>query len=103
MRCARLALRATFVTALAVTLGGCGGSGLEYDETLLASTAQSSGGRFHFVGEPTAVTSVLRDEVLPRWGCSRARRGRDRRLEFLGHDAQGDGASRLEPGRPEPP
>lgn len=40
------------------------GFGLEYDETLLATIARSSGGRFHFVEEPTAVASVFRDEVL---------------------------------------
>jgi Ca-activated chloride channel family protein len=40
------------------------GLGLEYDETLLASIAQTSGGRFHFVEEPSAVASVFRDEVL---------------------------------------
>ncbi|MFO0708751.1 MAG: VWA domain-containing protein [Sandaracinus sp.] len=40
------------------------GLGLEYDETLLAAIAQTSGGRFHFVEEPTAVASVFRDEVL---------------------------------------
>ncbi len=40
------------------------GLGLEYDESLLASIAQTSGGRFHFVEDPTAVASVFRDEVL---------------------------------------
>jgi Ca-activated chloride channel family protein len=40
------------------------GFGLEYDETLLASIAQTSGGRFHFVEEPSAVASLFRDEVL---------------------------------------
>lgn len=40
------------------------GLGLEYDETLLASIAQSSGGRFHFIEEPSAVAAVFRDEVL---------------------------------------
>lgn len=40
------------------------GLGLEYDETLLASIAQTSGGRFHYVEEPSAMASVFRDEVL---------------------------------------
>jgi Ca-activated chloride channel family protein len=40
------------------------GLGLEYDETLLANIAQASGGRFHYVEEPSAMASVFRDEVL---------------------------------------
>ena len=40
------------------------GLGLEYDESLLASIAQTSGGHFHYVEESSAMASVFRDEVL---------------------------------------
>ncbi len=40
------------------------GLGLEYDETLLAQVARSSGGSFHFIEKPEAVAKVFREEVL---------------------------------------
>ena len=40
------------------------GLGLEFHETLLGRIAQQTGGRFHFVEEPTKVAAVFRDEVL---------------------------------------
>lgn len=40
------------------------GLGLDYDETLLAQVAQSSGGRFHYVEESAMVAGVFRDEIL---------------------------------------
>jgi Ca-activated chloride channel family protein len=40
------------------------GLGLDYDETLLAQIAQSSGGRFHSVEDSSAVATTFRDEVL---------------------------------------
>jgi Ca-activated chloride channel family protein len=40
------------------------GLGLAYDESLLGAIALASGGRFHFVEQPSAVASVFRDEVL---------------------------------------
>lgn len=40
------------------------GLGLEYNETLLASLAQQTGGKFHFVEDSTRVAAVFRDEVL---------------------------------------
>jgi len=40
------------------------GLGLEYDETLLASIAQTSGGHFHYVEASSAMATVFRDEVL---------------------------------------
>lgn len=40
------------------------GLGNDYDETLLGQVAQTSGGRFHYVSEASAVAGVFRDEVL---------------------------------------
>jgi Ca-activated chloride channel family protein len=40
------------------------GLGLEYNETLLASLAQQTGGKFHFVEDSAKVAAVLGDEVL---------------------------------------
>ncbi|MCX4242206.1 vWA domain-containing protein [Paraliomyxa miuraensis] len=40
------------------------GLGLEYHETLLGQIAANSGGKFHFVEDPTKVASVFREEVL---------------------------------------
>jgi Ca-activated chloride channel family protein len=40
------------------------GLGVDYDETLLGTIAQRSGGRFHAVEESSAVAEVFRDEVL---------------------------------------
>ena len=40
------------------------GLGLEFDETLLASIAQRSGGKFHFVEDSKLMASVFREEVL---------------------------------------
>lgn len=40
------------------------GLGLEYHETLLGQIAQDSGGKFHFVEDPTKVAAVFREEVL---------------------------------------
>ncbi len=40
------------------------GLGLEYHETLLGQIAQESGGKFHFVEDPTKVAAVFREEVL---------------------------------------
>ena len=40
------------------------GLGLEYNETLLASLAQQTGGKFHFIEDSTAVAEVFRAEVL---------------------------------------
>ncbi len=40
------------------------GLGVEYNETLLAGIAQSTGGSFHYVDEPAKVASVFREEVL---------------------------------------
>jgi Ca-activated chloride channel homolog len=40
------------------------GLGLEFDEALLASIAQRTGGKFHFVEDSKLVASVFKDEVL---------------------------------------
>lgn len=40
------------------------GLGLEYNETLLASLAQQTGGKFHFIEDSARVAAVLGDEVL---------------------------------------
>jgi Ca-activated chloride channel family protein len=40
------------------------GLGLEFDETLLASIAQRSGGKFHFVEDSKMMASVFKEEVL---------------------------------------
>lgn len=40
------------------------GLGLEYDETLLSTVAQTSGGKFHFIESSTEVAGVFRNEVL---------------------------------------
>ncbi|MBI4955947.1 MAG: VWA domain-containing protein [Myxococcales bacterium] len=40
------------------------GLGLDYDETLLASIAKASGGKFHFVRESAEVATLLEKEVL---------------------------------------
>lgn len=40
------------------------GLGLDYDETLMGTIAQRSGGRFHYVEDSSAVAAVFRDEVL---------------------------------------
>lgn len=40
------------------------GLGTEYDETLLASISQRSGGRFHYVADSAQVAAVFQDEVL---------------------------------------
>ena len=40
------------------------GLGLEYNETLLASLAQQTGGKFHFIEDSDQVVAVFRDEVL---------------------------------------
>jgi len=40
------------------------GLGLEYNETLLASLAQQTGGKFHFIEDSAKVASVFADEVL---------------------------------------
>jgi len=40
------------------------GLGLDYDETLLASLAKTSGGRFHYIEDPTMVAGVFENEVL---------------------------------------
>jgi Ca-activated chloride channel homolog len=40
------------------------GLGLEFDEALLASIAQRTGGKFHFVEDSKLVASVFREEVL---------------------------------------
>lgn len=38
------------------------GLGLDYDETLLASIAQQTGGRFHFLESPTELVPLFREE-----------------------------------------
>lgn len=40
------------------------GLGLEYNETLLASLARQTGGKFHFIEDSAKVAAVLGDEVL---------------------------------------
>jgi Ca-activated chloride channel family protein len=40
------------------------GLGLEYNETLLTSLAQTTGGKFHFIEDSTQVATVFREEVL---------------------------------------
>ncbi len=40
------------------------GLGLEYNETLLASLAQQTGGKFHFIEDSARVAAVFSDEVL---------------------------------------
>ncbi len=40
------------------------GLGLDYHETLLGQIAQASGGKFHFVENPTEVAAVFSEEVL---------------------------------------
>src|SRR5690606_10917576 len=40
------------------------GLGLDYDETLLGTIAQRSGGKFHYLETPAQVAAVMRDEVL---------------------------------------
>lgn len=57
---ASLAAQAASIPAPITALG----LGLEYHETLLAQLAQTTGGRFHFVEDATAVATVFADEVL---------------------------------------
>jgi Ca-activated chloride channel family protein len=40
------------------------GLGLDYNETLMNTIAQSSGGHYHFIKESSKVASVFKDEVL---------------------------------------
>ncbi|MEM6991718.1 MAG: VWA domain-containing protein [Myxococcota bacterium] len=40
------------------------GLGVDFDETLLADIASSSGGRFHFIEDTDQVAAMFRDEVL---------------------------------------
>ena len=40
------------------------GLGLDYDETMMSTIAQLSGGKFHFVRDAEKVASVFKDEVL---------------------------------------
>jgi Ca-activated chloride channel family protein len=40
------------------------GLGLDYNETLLASVAQTSGGKFHYIDDSRKVAKVFRNEVL---------------------------------------
>ncbi len=51
---ARASAQGITVTAL--------GFGLDYDETLLGSIAQQTGGTFHFLQEPAALVALFRDE-----------------------------------------
>jgi Ca-activated chloride channel family protein len=40
------------------------GLGLDYNETLLANLAQTSGGKFHYIEDSSKVAGVFRDEIL---------------------------------------
>jgi Ca-activated chloride channel homolog len=46
------------------------GFGLEYDETLLASIAQGTGGTFHFLEAPTELVPLFREENLRLQGIA---------------------------------
>jgi len=60
----------TQILPLAQSAGGSGiaitalGLGLDYNETLLAGVAQTSGGTFHYIDDSAKVAGVFKDEVL---------------------------------------
>ena len=55
-----LAQQAASMRVLVTALG----LGLEYNETLLTTLAQTTGGKFHFIEDSTQVATVFREEVL---------------------------------------
>ncbi len=58
-----IAITAAEASAAGITITALG-FGLDYDETLLGSIAQQTGGTFHFLEEPAALVPLFRDENL---------------------------------------